>query len=169
MRIKIIFLVIATLLAGCSYNKKNSYRTKDIQSIYDQKLSKIIRTDGEAIGWKESFLRYSINLALTLFRIVMMTVCILQADDAVYTSLGWQRQAQYLMSLSPTFFRVHTRISNIWFYSELIVLLTNDRKRAIHDFIAGTVIVKAKYIDKIREAMNSVPADRDSTKDEQLI
>lgn len=114
---------------------------------------KIIRIDGQAIDWKESFLRYSINFALILFSVIMMTVCLLQADDSVYTSLSWLKQTQYLMSLSPTFFKVHTWISNIWIYGELAVLLTNKRKRAIHDFIAETVIVKAKYIDQIRQAM----------------
>jgi uncharacterized RDD family membrane protein YckC len=114
---------------------------------------KIIRLDGQSIDWKESFLRYIINLLLSLFSAIMMTVCILQADDSVFTSLSWLKQTQYLMSLSPKFFKVHTWISNIWVYGELAVLLTNERKRAIHDFIAGTVIVKAKYIDQIRQAM----------------
>jgi uncharacterized RDD family membrane protein YckC len=31
--------------------------------------------------------------------------------------------------------------------------LTNKRRRAIHDFIAGTVIVKSKYVEKIRDKM----------------
>lgn len=29
-----------------------------------------------------------------------------------------------------------------WLFSELIVLLFNEKKRAIHDFIAGTVVIK---------------------------
>jgi len=41
-----------------------------------------------------------------------------------------------------------------WFLLEAIVLVVNKRKRAIHDLIAGTVVVKAKYIDEIRRVMN---------------
>jgi len=44
------------------------------------------------------------------------------------------------------------------------VLLTNDRKRAIHDFIAGTVIVKKMYIDKINEVMYSQINETKDTK-----
>jgi len=129
---------------------------------------KIIRIDGEPIDWKESFLRYSINFAITLFSVAMMTVCILQADDSIFTSLSWLKQTQYLMTLSPTFFKVHTWISNIWIYGELVVLLTNKRKRAIHDFIAGTVIVKAKYVEQIRAAMNpSINTKDNSSTNEQ--
>jgi len=50
---------------------------------------------------------------------------------------------------------VYTWINNIWVYSEFIVLLTNNRKRAIQDYIAGTVIVKGKFVDIIRETMKT--------------
>jgi len=60
-----------------------------------------------------------------------------------------------LLSLSPEFFIIYSVAINIWIWSELLVLLTNRRKRAIHDFMAGTVIVKAIYVDKIRETMNA--------------
>jgi len=32
--------------------------------------------------------------------------------------------------------------SIIWFYAEILTCLTNKKRRAIHDFIAGTVVVK---------------------------
>ena len=116
---------------------------------------KIIKLNGESIDWKEAFLRHSVLLVLTLFSVIMMTSCLVSADEITFNSLGWLKRSQYLMSLSPIFFLIYTWVSNIWIYSEFIVLLTNKRKRAIHDYIAGTIIVKAKYIDEIREAMNN--------------
>lgn len=117
--------------------------------------NKIIRLDGKQIEWKEAFLRHIVMLILTILSIIVMTICLLKADDETYTSLGWLQRSQYLMSLSPLFFKLYTWTSNIWIYSEFIVLLTNKRKRAIHDYIAGTVIVKSKYINQIREYMNT--------------
>lgn len=117
---------------------------------------KIIKLNGELIDWKEAILRHSVLLVLTLLSVIMMTSCLLNADESVFISLGWLKRSQYLMSLSPMFFLIYTWVSNIWIYSEFIVLLTNKRKRAIHDYIAGTVIVKTKYIAKIREAMNNL-------------
>ena len=129
---------------------------------------KIIRIDGEAIGWKEAILRHSVELALTILSSIWMTNCLLQADDATFMSLGWLQQTEYLMTLSPGFFKFYNWASNIWIYSEFIVLLTNKRKRAIHDFIAGTVIVRAKYVDQIREAMNPSATSTDNVStDEQ--
>jgi uncharacterized RDD family membrane protein YckC len=117
--------------------------------------NKIIRLDGEPIQWKEAILRHIVMFALTILNVIVMTICLLKADDETFKSLGWLQRSQYLMSLSPLFFKLYTWISNIWIYSEFVVLLTNKRKRAIHDFIAGTVIVKSIYINQIREFMNT--------------
>jgi len=40
-----------------------------------------------------------------------------------------------------------------WKEATLRYLLTNPRKRGPQDFMAGTVVVKTIYLDKIREAM----------------
>lgn len=115
---------------------------------------KIIRIDGKEIGWKEAFLRYSIDLAFIIFIGIITIKSNSLADDETFKSLGWLKRQEYLMSFSPILFKIHSWINNIWIYGELIVLLTNKRKRALHDFIANTVIVKAMYLDKIRMAMN---------------
>jgi uncharacterized RDD family membrane protein YckC len=115
---------------------------------------KIIRSDGGSIGWKEAILRDSVPTGMTIMYSVWMTMCILSADDEIYKSLNWLKQAEYLITFSPGFFIFFQWVNNIWVYSELIVLLTNKRKRAIHDFMAGTVNVKEKYVDQIRAAMN---------------
>lgn len=115
---------------------------------------KIIRLDGQPIGYKEAFIRHSILLLLTAMNLVIVIMAMSKADDGVYQSLSWLQQTQYLMSFEPGAYRLNLWLNNIWVYGELIVLLTNKRKRAVHDFMAGTVIVKTKYIEKIREAMS---------------
>jgi uncharacterized RDD family membrane protein YckC len=114
---------------------------------------KIIRLDGEDIGWKEAFLRHIVLLALTIVSSIMMIICLLQADVETFSSLGWLKRTQYLMTFAPGFYLFYSWANNIWVYSEFIVLLTNRRKRAIHDYIAGTVIIKEKYHKAIRKAM----------------
>lgn len=116
---------------------------------------RIIRLDGEPIGWKEAFMRHLVLLILSLSGAIMMGFCMLQADDAVFQSMGWMQQTQYVMTLAPMYFAVSTWVNNLWVFSEFIVLMTNDRKRAIHDYMAGTVIVNALYLDKIREVMHA--------------
>ena len=126
---------------------------------------KIIRLDGEQIGWKEATLRHIVLLVMAFLSSIVMIVCLLQADPETFSSLSWLKRTEYLMTFSPGFFAFYNWSSNIWIYSEFIVLLTNRRKRAIHDFIAGTVIVKEKYHEAIRKAMKQADIIPDVTLD----
>jgi uncharacterized RDD family membrane protein YckC len=115
----------------------------------------ILNLNGKSIGWKEAFLRHLIILLLTIFSSILMIDALLSVDDTTFQNLSWIKQSQYLMSLSPILFSIYTWLTNIWSWSELIVLLTNPRKRALHDYIAGTVIVKKRYVERIQKEMYS--------------
>lgn len=148
------YIIIPNLLFGIWYNiylpkKYGGTPGKLIVGI------KIIKIDGKPIGWKEAILRYSVLLGLTIFSVIVMIISLLKADENIFNSLSWLKRTEYLMSLAATPFMIHAWASNIWVYSEFIVLLTNKRKRAAHDFIAGTVIVRNVYINKINEMMYS--------------
>jgi uncharacterized RDD family membrane protein YckC len=46
---------------------------------------------------------------------------------------------------SPDFFNLHSYIAFAdfaWFVAEILTMLSNEKRRAIHDFIAGTVVVR---------------------------
>jgi uncharacterized RDD family membrane protein YckC len=113
----------------------------------------IVRLDGQSIDGTDALLRYSVTLFLSILGIIVAIVSLYQADEKIYMSLSWLQRAQYLNSLSPVFFKFNMWVSNLWFYSEFIVLLMNPRRRALHDLIAGTVVIKAKYFEKIDEVM----------------
>ena len=149
-----LYTLIPNLIFGIWYNvylvkKYGGTPGKLIMGI------KIIKLNGKPLEWKEAILRHSVLLLLSLFSSILMIFCISKADENTYNNLSWLKQSQYLMTFAPISFIVYNYLSNIWVYGELIVLLTNSRKRAVHDFIAGTVIVKKIYVDKINEVMYS--------------
>jgi uncharacterized RDD family membrane protein YckC len=114
---------------------------------------KIVKIDSSPIGWKESFLRYSVDFSFTIINNIIMIPLILLADNEIYKNLNWLDQREYLLGLENNSYNSIQILFNIWAWSELIVLLFNKRKRAMHDFIAGTVIIKSKYIEQIRSQM----------------
>jgi uncharacterized RDD family membrane protein YckC len=81
-----------------------------------------------------------------------MTILLLKTNDDVFLLLSyWQKiKLIYPDALITIFW-----ISNIWLYSELIILFTNGRRRSFQDFIAGTVVVKTKYLNRIKEIQKS--------------
>ena len=114
---------------------------------------KIIRINGGAIGWKESVLRYCYYMVLMILSTLKMIICLSNADSVIYASLSWTKQTRYLTSISPQFSKFYMLSSLIWMFSEIITLLSNKRKRSVHDYIANTVVVKTKYIDKLNDTL----------------
>ncbi|HLP19632.1 MAG TPA: RDD family protein, partial [Chitinophagales bacterium] len=115
----------------------------------------ILRLDGQAIGWKEAFLRHVVSLGLVLIGTGVMIYSLSIADDEVFKSLSWFKQQEYLMQLTPMGFKLFSWANNVWIWSEFIVLLTNPRRRAIHDFIAGTIIVRQEYVASLLAVMDT--------------
>jgi len=111
---------------------------------------KIIRMDSFEIGWKEAILRHGVNIIFIIINSVGIITAVLSADDEIYNNLRSYQRPVYIGSfiIGKT---IISTIGNIWVWSEIIILLTNKRKRALHDFIAGTVIVKTKYLENIKE------------------
>jgi uncharacterized RDD family membrane protein YckC len=103
---------------------------------------RITREDGQPIQWKEAFLRYSVLLAFQLSNSMVMFFSIMQADDATFASLGWMKRTAYLASFYPEYFKLYQWCSGAWYIVGIIVLVANSKCRAVHDFIAGTVVIK---------------------------
>jgi uncharacterized RDD family membrane protein YckC len=144
-----MFTIIPSLIFGLWYNiylvqKYGGTPGKLIVGI------KIIASNGDKIEWKHAILRHIVIFTITLISVFITIRSIGIADETHYESLTWMHKSQYLMSLSPILFSIYTWSSNKWTWGELIVLLTNKRKRASHDLIAGTVIIKKEYEEAIR-------------------
>ena len=116
---------------------------------------KIIQKNGDDVDWRAACYRYSVEFFLLVLGIYVMILTLNMVDDATYTSLGFIKRSQLLSTINPIPNQVQSWLSMSWIVIGLIVLISNVRKRSVHDFIAGTVVVKAVMLDKIREIMNS--------------
>lgn len=116
---------------------------------------KVLKLNGDDVGWKEAFLRNLIPFIFSLTGLGITIFCVIKANNKVYMSKSWQYKQVYLYSFAPNLYDVNKWVNMSMVFSELLILMFNKRKRAIHDYIAGTVIVKAKFIDKIRIQMNA--------------
>ena len=48
------------------------------------------------------------------------------------------------MSRVPNWYQSVNIIASIWIWSEFIIMLTNKKRRALHDFMAGTVVIRSR-------------------------
>jgi len=116
---------------------------------------KIIQKNGDDIDWKAALYRYLVELFLAILAVYVMILTLNMIDDSTYASLGFMKRNQLVSTINPLPNTIQMWISGLWTFSGLIVLLSNARKRTTHDFIAGTVVIKSIFIDKIREIANS--------------
>ena len=89
----------------------------------------------EPIGIPRALLRESVWILITVGLIIYL---------AIQT---WERG--YFTEEEVTKYENFQMISTAWVIIELITMLSNYKRRALHDYIAGSVVVKAEYISQL--------------------
>lgn len=102
---------------------------------------RICRTDGSAIGYREAILRESVQTVLGGVTMIGMLMALLSVSDADYLSYEIMQRPEFLLEHVPVWYGFMDNCSIAWTYSEFIVMLTNKRRRSLHDLIAGTVVI----------------------------
>jgi len=87
----------------------------------------------KSISWYQSLLRESIPAVLNLV-FIGYVIWNLATGDAKANIDS--------LSASSTSFWVLMSLPFFWFLAEVLTMLTNEKRRALHDLIAGTVIVR---------------------------
>jgi len=89
------------------------------------------------ISMKQAFLRDSIYIAINSAALIGMIYHTLSRGSATF--------AEDPESLTgPEMILVVAGL--VWFVAEILTCLTNKKRRAVHDFIAGTVVVNAEHV-----------------------
>jgi len=103
---------------------------------------RIRKVSGEPVGYREAILRYLPEFILNMLMSVGFLMSILHMSDTEYHALSFMERARRMVELAPSWYKPLQIVQNVWVWGELIVLLTNRKRRALHDFIAGTVVVR---------------------------
>ena len=102
------------------------------------------RTEG-GISWWQAWLRKGIPMVLSL------------------GFLGWEVFLVLTGSLNPSGlangealtaskgFWLLMALPALWFFAEVLTMLTNEKRRALHDFIAGTVVVRTNTQEQVAQ------------------
>lgn len=115
---------------------------------------RIVKVDGSPIGYREATLRCLPEWVLSTALSVGLALAALKMTDAQYTGLGYIERHEQLKALAPAWLRPVEIFQQVWIWSEFLVLLTNKKRRALHDFIAGTVVVM-RTPERISRTTNS--------------
>ena len=107
---------------------------------------RVVRTTGEAIGWREAWLRSSFEVLFSVLGVIASFAALATIADADFYGVGWMQRSQNLHAHEPSWLGWTEVAGQIWIWSEVVVMLFNERRRALHDFIAGTVVTAVQRI-----------------------
>lgn len=122
---------------------------------------RILKSNGDAIDFKDSFMRYLPNFLLALIAISCNLVAVHYADPEIYNNAQWIEKTNYLTKLNPRMYYSQMTISYIYFFANLILFLSNPRRRSISDFSGDTVVIYDRFLDKVKAFNNSNSSEKE--------
>jgi uncharacterized RDD family membrane protein YckC len=102
---------------------------------------RIVTLNGSSVGYREALIRYSVIFIFSTLLSIALLMSTLNMTDAEYLSLGFQSRNLKFVEMAPAWYQPVNIFLNIWVWGEFFVMLTNRRRRALHDYMAGTVVV----------------------------
>jgi len=105
---------------------------------------RVTKLDGSAIGWRQALLRSSVDMIFGALGIVAFVMALKTIPDDQFYGLTWQARLKNIGAFKPAAFSWSDGAEAIWSWSEVVVMLFNAKRRALHDFIAGTVVIIKK-------------------------
>jgi uncharacterized RDD family membrane protein YckC len=99
---------------------------------------KVLKANYEEMGWKEVVLRNFVEIVqVFIYSVKALLVAYGLMDFSLHLTGVSFLPVDSFKFISEKF----TSLFSFWFMSEVVILLMNRRRRALHDFIAGTVVV----------------------------
>jgi len=103
---------------------------------------RIARLDSSTIGYREALLRYALVLILSNLVAIGLDIATLNMSDLDYSSLGLTARTTRLIETAPAWCQPVNIMLQVWIWGEFVIMFTNKRRRALHDLMAGTVVIR---------------------------
>ncbi len=104
---------------------------------------RIATLDGGPVGYKEAGIRCSVLLLLSALYSAALVVAALNMPVSEYSQLTRETRLRQLELVAPVWYQPGNIVIDVWLLSEIAVLLISEKRRAIHDYLAGTVVIRA--------------------------
>ncbi|MCP5282729.1 MAG: RDD family protein [Rhodoferax sp.] len=102
---------------------------------------RVIHTDGRLLGWSGAFARSAVDLVFTAYWLSLVVPATFALPPESFRGQSWGSLFHTIKQDFPASFDIADWTMVIWAWSEFLTMMFNKRRRAIHDFIAGTVVV----------------------------
>jgi uncharacterized RDD family membrane protein YckC len=103
---------------------------------------RIVTMDGEPLTYRHALLRVLPDYVLTTASVLMVAWAISQVDGAAFEGLSSRARSELVTATIPVWILWPIRLSQCaWGLGDIAVFVDSHERRALHDLIAGTVVV----------------------------
>jgi len=104
--------------------------------------ARVRAADGMRLTWRHVWRRSAVDMAASTAIVVGTLVALGRVPFEAYSAAGWSARLELVEGAVP-WYAVANNVYLAWLASEFLVIMLNRRRRALHDFVAGTVVVVA--------------------------
>jgi uncharacterized RDD family membrane protein YckC len=101
---------------------------------------RVRQVNGASATWANAWKRSSVDIFFSVSTAIFTLIALTRINAEVYFDAGWQSRSEMLEKAIPAYQWFYWA-SFLWGLSEFVTLLSNKKRRALHDFIGGTVVV----------------------------
>lgn len=103
---------------------------------------RIAKLDGSPVGYRQASIRYSVLFVISMLTSAGLLLSLFHISAIEYTGFTTSKaRVRSLEAGAPAWYQPVQIAGSVWVWSEFLVLLTNRKRRALHDFMAGTVVI----------------------------
>jgi len=102
---------------------------------------RVLAVSGQPLGWRGAMLRGSVDAVFAALQAIAMIWALAHIPDSQYYGIAWLDRMNALAANQPASLFWVSTAGQIWVWSELVVMLLNEKRRALHDYLAGSVVV----------------------------
>ena len=106
---------------------------------------RIAMLDGSKVTARAAVMRYAVLFCTsTLLALAMAMSSFSLEGTPSYETLDFIDKQIKLKAVAPAWYGLVHWLEQIWIWSEFITMLFNKKRRALHDFMAGTVVIRTQ-------------------------
>lgn len=115
-------------------------------AVYGGTVGKLMRglrirqVNGERATWSNAWRRSAVDLTISFSAVILTLIALSRIASDVYLAATWDSRPEIVERAVPALRWLYWAAA-IWMLSEFVTLLSNKKRRALHDFIGGTVVV----------------------------
>lgn len=154
-----LYWLLPSILFGLWYNV---YLVKKFGATPGQRAFKlqIVMADGSPVTLKAAFVRYLVLFVLLVLYDTGSAIASFRIDGPVSRHMDFAERSELITMLTPAWASIVWNIGQVWLWGELLILLCNEERRALQDYMAGTVVIKTAATMKVAPEQYSPAADR---------